>query len=55
MVANNLKNLHEKLIDSKESLFQLEAILVVPEIVLHINEKEISKLFIQSIKDCIEA
>ncbi len=51
---NNLKKLHEKLSSTKESIFQLEAILVSPEIVLHVNEKEISKLFLQSIKDSIE-
>lgn len=54
MVINNLTNLHENLISAKEPLFQLEALLVVPEIVFHLNEKEISKLFIQSIKDCVE-
>lgn len=54
MVTNNLTRLHEKLVNPREPIFQVEALLVVPEIVLHLNEKEISKLFVQSIKDCIE-
>jgi hypothetical protein len=54
MVTNNLNNFNTFLSNPKSPLFQLEAILVVPEIALHLNEKEITKLFIQSIKDCIE-
>ena len=55
MITNNLNNFKATLSTPKTALFQLEAILIVPEIALHLNEKEITKLFIQSVKDCIEA
>lgn len=55
MITNNLVKFNEKLTDSSEPLFQIETILAVPDIALHLSPNDMAKLFLQSVRDCIES
>lgn len=55
MITNNLTRFNEKLVHPREQLFQIETILAVPDIALHLSPNEMAKLFLQSVRDCIEA
>jgi dynein heavy chain len=59
MITNNLNKFNESLTNSNsnntKALFQIETILAVPEIALHLSPNEMAKLFLQSVRDCIEA
>ena len=55
MILNNLTKFNESLVRSKLPLFQIEAILAVPDIALHLNPNEMVKLFLQSVRDSIES
>jgi dynein heavy chain len=54
MITNNLNKLNEMLVNPSEPLFQIETILAVPDIALHLSPNEMAKLFLQSVRDCIE-
>lgn len=55
MVTNNLTKFNQILFDAKEPIFQIETLLAVPDVALHPNPNDMSKLFIQSVRDCVEA
>ena len=55
MIMNNLTKFNESLANPSKALFQIETILAVPEIALHLSPNEMAKLFLQSVRDCIEA
>jgi dynein heavy chain len=57
MITNNLDKFNDSLVsgDATKALFQIETILAVPEIALHLSPTEMNKLFLQSVRDCIEA
>jgi len=46
---------NEMLRNTSTPLFQIETILAVPEIALHVNPKDMKKIFTQTALDCIEA
>ena len=54
MIISNLTKFNEGLVHSGQPLFQIETILAVPDIALHLNSNEMTKLFLQSVRDCIE-
>ena len=54
MIIKNLTKFNESLMNSSLPLFQIEAILAIPDITLHLNAREMTKLFLQSVRDCIE-
>ena len=54
MITNNLTKFNDALSNPKETLFQIETILAVPDIALHLSPNEMAKLFLQSVRDCIE-
>jgi len=54
MINNNLTRFSENLVSPCQALFQIETILAVPDIALHVNSNEMTKLFLQSVRDCIE-
>jgi hypothetical protein len=54
MIINNLTRFNEKLIFTKEALFQIETILAVPDITLYPSPNEMAKLFVQCVRDCVE-
>lgn len=54
MITNNLNKLNDMLVNGGDPLFQIETILAVPDIALHLSPNEMAKLFIQSVRDCIE-
>ena len=59
MIKNNLRHFNDSLCNVAESsgdhLFQLETILAVPDIALYLSPNEMGKLFVQSVRDCIES
>lgn len=55
MIVSNLTKFNENLTNSGSALFQIETILAVPDIALHLNANEMTKLFLQSVRDCIES
>ena len=55
MIKNNLIKFNELLMKPDKPLFQIETILAVPDIALHLNPNEMTKLFLQSVRDCIES
>lgn len=54
MIINNLTRFNENLVTPTQPIFQIETILAVPDIALHLNANEMTKLFLQSVRDCIE-
>ena len=54
MIINNLTRFNENLVPPTQPIFQIETILAVPDIALHLNANEMTKLFLQSVRDCIE-
>ena len=56
MIINNLTRFNQSLVGSAaKPLFQIETLLALPEVALHLNPNEMSKLFLQSVRDCIES
>lgn len=57
MIINNLNKFNDSLVssDKNKPLFQIETILAVPEIAVHLSSSEMAKLFLQSVRDCVEA
>jgi hypothetical protein len=54
MTINNLTKFNESLTNQSEAIFQIETILAVPDIVLHLSSNEMCKQIIQSARDCVE-
>jgi dynein heavy chain len=57
MITNNLTKFNDSIVssDSTKAIFQIETILAVPEIALYLSPTEMNKLFLQSVRDCIES
>ena len=57
MITNNLNKFNDSLTNAEgnKALFQIETILAVPEIALHLSPTEMAKLFLQSARDTIES
>ncbi len=55
MITQNLIKFNSQIVKSQAPLFQIETILAVPDIALHLNPNEMTKLFLQSVRDCIES
>ncbi|ESO91629.1 hypothetical protein LOTGIDRAFT_122204, partial [Lottia gigantea] len=53
LVIRNLKSFHHALIGDK-ALFQVETLLVAPDVVLHPHTNEINKLILQCVRDGVE-
>ncbi|CAM4781636.1 unnamed protein product [Rotaria magnacalcarata] len=54
LVMENLKSLRDTLENGSKPLFQVDALLVVPNVAMQPNQNEIMKLFGQSMRDCVE-
>ena len=55
MITQNLVRFNDRIVKAPTPLFQIETILAVPDIALHLNPNEMTKLFLQSVRDCIES
>ena len=55
MITNNLIKFNDQIAKGNKALFQIETILAVPDISLHLNPNEMTKLFLQSVRDSIES
>ena len=55
MIINNLTKFNQSLVNSPKPLFQIETLLAIPEVAMHLNPNEMAKLFIQSARDCVES
>lgn len=54
MIIRNLTDFNQSLQNSNEPLFQIEAVLALPDISLYPNTNEMAKLILQCVRDCVE-